>query len=209
MSLILDALKKLEQEKAARRDLELGPAILKGRPRRPSPRRWLIPGVVVGAILVVTAAGLHLKGRPDRAERTVTQPAAAPVTAPPAPPLPAAPTSVPAVPRPPATTAAQAENASPRPALPTGVQGTMPPPPPAPAVVEPVRNPAPPVDLKVSGIAWQEERRGRRAVVNGLLLAEGESIAGARLVEIRPDRVRFSTDGRSFDIQFSTPFPTK
>ena len=44
-------------------------------------------------------------------------------------------------------------------------------------------------------------------MVNGLLVAEGESVGGARLVEIRPNRVRFSADGRTFDIQFSTPFP--
>lgn len=59
---------------------------------------------------------------------------------------------------------------------------------------------APPVDIKVSGIAWQDERSARRAVINGFLLKEGSSVAGARVMEIQQDRVRFSLAGRNFEV---------
>lgn len=59
---------------------------------------------------------------------------------------------------------------------------------------------APPADLKVSGIAWQEERSARRVVANGFLLKEGNVVAGARIVEILPDRVRFSMSGGEFEL---------
>ena len=71
--------------------------------------------------------------------------------------------------------------------------------------------PSPPLthsaDLSVSGIAWQEERSLRRAVVNGLLLGEGAEIAGARVVEIGERRVRFSRGGQTFSVSLSSPFP--
>lgn len=59
---------------------------------------------------------------------------------------------------------------------------------------------APPADIKVSGIAWQEERSVRRAVVNGFLMKEGGLVAGARITEILRDRVRFSTPGGDFEV---------
>lgn len=59
---------------------------------------------------------------------------------------------------------------------------------------------AAPADIQVSGIAWQDERSGRRSVVNGFLMHEGSIVAGARITEIFPDRVRFSQAGKSFDV---------
>jgi len=57
-----------------------------------------------------------------------------------------------------------------------------------------------PADIKLSGIAWQEERRARRAVVNGFLMQEGGVVSGARITEIFQDRVRFSQSGTTFEI---------
>ena len=59
---------------------------------------------------------------------------------------------------------------------------------------------AAPADIKLSGIAWQEERRARRAVVNGFLMKEGGIVSGARITDIYQDRVRFSLSGNSFEI---------
>lgn len=59
---------------------------------------------------------------------------------------------------------------------------------------------APPADVVLSGIAWQEERRARRAVVNGFLMQEGGVVSGARIVEIYQDRVRFSLSGKFFEL---------
>lgn len=58
----------------------------------------------------------------------------------------------------------------------------------------------PPVDIKLSGIAWQDERSVRRAVVNGMLMKEGSIVAGAKITEIFKDRVRFSLSGSFFEI---------
>jgi general secretion pathway protein B len=62
-----------------------------------------------------------------------------------------------------------------------------------------------PSSLKLSGIAWQDDRRYRRAVVNGVLAAEGEVIEGARIVAIHQDKVRFSRGGLTFEIAISGP----
>jgi len=59
---------------------------------------------------------------------------------------------------------------------------------------------APPADVVLSGIAWQEERRARRAVVNGFLMQEGGLVSGARIVEIYQDRVRFTLSGKYFEL---------
>jgi len=59
---------------------------------------------------------------------------------------------------------------------------------------------AAPGGITLSGIAWQEERRTRRAVVNGFLMREGEVVSGARITDIFQDRVRFSLSGKTFEI---------
>jgi general secretion pathway protein B len=59
---------------------------------------------------------------------------------------------------------------------------------------------APPADIKLSGIAYQDERRARRAVVNGFLVQEGGVVSGAVITDIFQDRVRFSLAGGSFEL---------
>lgn len=54
--------------------------------------------------------------------------------------------------------------------------------------------------ITVSGIAWQDERSLRRAVINGLLVGEGAEIHGARIVEIKENRVRFNRDNDIFEV---------
>jgi general secretion pathway protein B len=64
------------------------------------------------------------------------------------------------------------------------------------------RTTPPPADIKISGIAWQDEHSSRQAVVNGFLMHEGGIISGARITDILKDRVRFSQDGRIFEVPF-------
>jgi len=59
---------------------------------------------------------------------------------------------------------------------------------------------AAPTEIKVSGIAWQEERAARRAVINGYLMREGGVVAGATITEIKPDKVRFKGASGVFEI---------
>jgi general secretion pathway protein B len=63
---------------------------------------------------------------------------------------------------------------------------------------------AAPADVKLSGIAWQEDRRARRAVVNGFLMQEGGVVSGARITDIYQDRVRFSLSGKTFEIPLTS-----
>lgn len=200
MSLILDALKKLEQEKVARRGkgVDIGPAILRGRTRRPASRWKLLVTLTAGVLVLAGVAIVLLSGKSERpAPKAPTPEIVATPTAsmPPAPqevaPLPI----VGVLPPEPASRQKGAETvARPEPsAAPPLAVGK------APAAISPT-------DLKVSGIAWQDERGARRAVVNGLLVGEGATVAGVRITEILPDRIRVSLGGKSVEIPFSTPF---
>lgn len=57
-----------------------------------------------------------------------------------------------------------------------------------------------PAEFSLSGIAWQKESSSRLAVVNGMAVAQGATVDGARVMEILPDRVRLSQDNRTFEI---------
>lgn len=58
--------------------------------------------------------------------------------------------------------------------------------------------------ITVSGIAWQDERSLRRAVINGHLFGEGAEIEGAKIIEIKENRVRFSRGGEIFEVAHSS-----
>jgi general secretion pathway protein B len=228
MSLILDALRKMEQERRSRRGAanDLRPEVLRyhqaSQPKEPA--RY--PVLLVGAALLCLGigAGVFLKG--NRNETPKEEPVAAAVTPAPQPvaavlpaaPLPAAPAVAPAAP----IAVPGPQPAAAVPALPPSVQGeaaTMP----ArskpsrassyrPAAAEgaggspretaAVQSGAP--DIVISGIAYQDERRMRRAVLNGVLVGEGAEIAGARVVEIKETKVRLSRGGQTFELPFSS-----
>jgi len=54
--------------------------------------------------------------------------------------------------------------------------------------------------FSVSGIAWNKDSADRLAIINGQPLTTGSAINGAVVEEILPDRVRFSRDGRTFEV---------
>ncbi|MRR33783.1 hypothetical protein EG829_03660 [bacterium] len=224
MSFILDALKKLEQEKAVRRsgNINISDEILRGGQR--APRKGMrslsvtlavaglavalaVAAVVAGAILwsqkdVVKESSQDLERRdarrtvpnypdPSRLRTAASVPESPPIPA--AAPL-ARQNPVPAEPRPerrPASnpvektvatgSGARFEESYQGSSLPAGT------------------------DLKVSGIAWQEQRSARRAVINGVLMPEGTSVGGATVKEIFQTRVRFVANGRTFDVSISGP----
>ncbi|MDD2500244.1 MAG: hypothetical protein PHN92_05440 [Geobacter sp.] len=80
---------------------------------------------------------------------------------------------------------------------------------PTPAVVpgqapQPPRSPeatvsSAPEGVKLTGIAWQDSRKMRRAVINDVLIGEGAVVAGAKVLEIRPGLVRFEKNGSVFE----------
>ncbi|WP_168206064.1 hypothetical protein [Geobacter sp. FeAm09] len=191
-------------------------------------RNWpLILGLVLLASLVTFGATfLFLHDGKGRAKRHAVAPPLAQVPpSPPMPPQPAVPQALPAKPAapvpppgpppaaaprkvvspPPAAKPAQAPRRPPvakpaQPAAPAAEEGAA-----VPAPAEPARPAATalvpaPADIKVSGIAWQEHRGASRAVVNGFLLKEGDTVSGARIVGILQNRVRFSSGAGTFEV---------
>lgn len=224
MSLILDALKKIEQERKARSGgkIDIRPEVLDRRAEAPRPARKRFPAVIAGLLVLAVAVGtgfLLKRGKPAKPSEpsptaTVTVPS--PPAAPPAPVQPPAPvrqtaTAQPTAPAQPAPVKPPvAVKAPPQPA-PDDEAEPAPAPPPRAMRGSSTEEPSPPMpqssDLVVSGIAWQDERKMRRAVVNGLLVGEGAEIAGARIVEIGERRVKFSRGGQTFSLSLSSPLP--
>ena len=205
MSLILDALRKIEQERKTRRQGsgDLRADVLSYRGCAPPPARSrLYPLVGTVALLTAAASALLLwhssAPRPVVANMTApaanthqpaVQPAPSTISTPPVLPQPVPPAASPhqaatqLLPQRPAAKAAPA--LQPTTLRREDVAGSE------------------SQNLVVSGIAWQEERGLRRAVVNGSLVGEGAEILGTRIVEIRENRVRFSRNGKSWDIPYT------
>jgi general secretion pathway protein B len=213
VSSILKALRKLEEEKSRSREgtPDIARDILKRGPRRKA-FPWMTFASVAVLVLAFALTGYILMGKSEFQEPPQTQaihemppaqsPAPAvssseqknvlqPVSAP-APPTVAArktPTKIPAGP---------ALSAEPK-AAPEPVRTAPAPRPAAKEIVDPL--PA----LTLTGIAFQEDRESRLAVINDLPVMEGTVIAGARVVEISEDRVRFNYSGRSFEVLLDGP----
>ena len=227
MSYILDALRKLEREKGRKSGsggaVNISGDILTGglSPRREPAGRWRL--IAAAVVLVVLACSLTywLARKPQSdtpsgiaGQRPAVQPVAPPAPQPPAAAVPVPPASVvaPAAPVAPLTTPAPL----PVPAQPAAVvrEPVQAPTRPKQAAVQQVRPQPPaasapakisaPADIKVMGIAWQEERSARMAVINGFLMREGAVVSGAKVTEILADKVRFSSANGQFDVPLLT-----
>lgn len=236
MSYILDALKKIEREKI-KKTTPRGMTALSGELFNerlpPSDGRRVIKIVLLVvsvSLLTFTASWMVLKGDKKKTPALTTQnasfpqPAALPVNQPqPVPAPPPLPASQPVVQQPPAA----AVTAQPPVAMVPSQPASTVTPAAASSGDEPsarrsrkrvpaVKSSAPlqpkiqaPGDIKLSGIAWQEERGGRRAVINDFLLHEGSVVAGAKVTEILADRVRFSSSGGVFEIRLNAVLPAE
>jgi general secretion pathway protein B len=216
MSSILKALQKLERDREAR---QAKPADIQRGILRQSQRRgaqappWKLP-LAVGAAAILAALGTYLlvgRGTPpsQQAAAVPASPVAVPAPSAPesaSPPLPAAQTAQQLSPQPhdlhadrPALTAPRRAPASPslndedeatRPV--EHAQASAPPAPPPAAAAPP--------QISVSGIGWRDDPASRMAMVNGSPVRVGATVQGARVEEIFPDRVRFSIQGRPFEV---------
>jgi general secretion pathway protein B len=212
MSVILDALKRLDREKSSRRSGTANIAVEILRPDLPRPVKR-VPLYVAIAFLtaIVTAAityGVMVKegpvskpSPPLAVSPPVPHPEAVPVT-PPSEPARSARDEI--IPAPPKT---QAPVKSKRPAA-SSVEGkgeetrikqnvtakeadsapekariSPEPPPREPTATFP--------SLNISAIVWYEEPSKRFAMINGLIVTEGSVVEGMKVEEIYPDRVRF------------------
>lgn len=221
MSYILDALKKVEHEKT-RKATAGGMTSISGDlflERMPRPSRGGAGKRIIAIVLVVlvacAASWFVLKGEKKsrvassgpRATTAVTSavvapplPATAPVPPPQQMPVPQSPAAnvapPPVIPQPPVAVSADVGRAvKTDPKLPKPASTV-----PKPQIIAVQTIPAP-ADIKLSGIAWQEERVARRVVINGFLMQEGATVSGAKISEIHQDRVRFTSPSGIFDLR--------
>ncbi len=192
MSLILDALRKMELERKAKRQNshEIRTDVLNYRGTAPASDKSRIAWI---ALLVVIASaavsGIYFFTRPDTRSRESVK-SAEPLQQEP-------PTAI--AQQPFQLTPAQPLQKNPLPEGKSlkGSQG------PAGKSLKPVQKSGD-EGIAVSGIAWQDERHLRRAVINGALVGEGAEIQGAKVVEIRENLVRFSRGGELFEVIYSS-----
>jgi general secretion pathway protein B len=219
MSYILDALKKLEAEKERKARgagmVNIASELFKNGPAPPKAHRnWpLILGLVLLASLLTFGATFMLLHGGKEKRHTASAPLAPAVStsSPLVLPTPVTKPHVAAAPRHAApiparaTVAGKAPSARRQPKVARPVKPAAAPAAGESAPAEPARPAAvslvsAPADIKVSGIAWQEQRAASRVVVNGFLLREGDTVSGARIVEIFQNRVRFSSAAGTFEV---------
>lgn len=207
MSLILDALKKLDREKDAR---DPGVVVVGSVPwgaRQPSRRPLAIAGLA--ALLLAALGGAWWAFAPTRG--AATRPPAAPTLArTPAPASAVRPAPAPSVSRAPTPLALGARDAPPpeRPPLPAPTPASPPAPgTEGPAEAVPVEAPPPatgaarsPDELVLQAIS---EREGRPvALVNDRLVREGDSFDGVTVVRIGASEVEVEVRGRRRVLRF-------
>jgi general secretion pathway protein B len=224
MSSILEALKKLEEEKSARRS---GMGNLAGKVAKPGRRtRQRSTLLVAGGMLAVAVVSVlvtyiamngfstHRSVRTTGKEPTETSRPGGAEQVPLAAPAPLRDTvsqsgpahyeTIQAIPAP--REAPASISRKPVPPVSAGRQISSPPPLDARGqenlALHPERpTPGKPLpSLTVSGIAWQKDNVDRMAVVNATSVREGSTVEGAVVREILPDRVRFSVDGRDVEV---------
>jgi len=219
MSYILKALKKLEDEKAARqaRPHDINSAIL-ASDRKPG-KTASKPAIAAIVALVLAVGGgtfyyLQKQGPKTKAspQDAATEKGAEVKQAQPTSPLATTLTSDPD--KKPAPGQPEAGQNMPAPA--TASQAKSPGASPPPASLNPVTAPLPAArhrgpesagtsvpGIKVNGIALQDDPAESVAVVNGILARRGMTIQDMRIEEIFHDRVRFSGNGQSYEVYIS------
>jgi general secretion pathway protein B len=222
MSYILDALKKIEHEKHKKAGPDgrvsiTGDLFHERTHSQGKAGRWKIATLVVVAVTVACAGTWFvLRGgqkthmlRPEVSSKPVIAtpaviPPPVPVQAVQAPPVQSAPVT--AAPRQPVDARQAGSTSAPsRSARYVKKETTQRSPSSVPKQAAPTV--APPADIKLSGIAWQDERAGRRAVINGFLLKEGAVVSGAKITDIQADRVRFAMPSGVFELRLDGALP--
>ena len=204
MSLILDALKKLDREKDAREPgvLVVGSVPWGGGPRSRRPLALALGAVGLVALVAVGWWLLRPTPRPVAASPVPTvAPATSPVTTPVATPVTAAPTAAPASPPAPPATAPAAIAPPLRPPLTVAPPSSAGAEAAAPAETRPPATaPRPAGDLQLNAIT----RRDGRAValINDRLVFEGDSFDGVKVLRIGEDEVEVEVRGQRRVLRF-------
>lgn len=225
MSSILKALKKLEDDNAARRtdELKIDAEIL----RSDNPPRFSAAGVIVASLLLLAggSGATYMIMKQDREAAPVrsnqlVEPGQQQPTASAAPEIKAE--QLPSVVAVPATRRKDADSNIPaqrQAALSSRKLPVAATPVSAPKAARPVMTPtsadishnskAPPSTpsvkgipaLRVNGIAFQPNNADSMAIINGIAVSRGATVEGALVEEVRNDRVLFQHNGEKFEIQ--------
>ncbi len=212
MSSILEALKKLEEEKVARRGGvgNIAGKVTAGDRRTRQKPAWVAPAAMaaVAAVAVLTTyaamGGFSIREKmvhatseyapPQQPATSTLQPLTTEVARTAAPPatkiLPVPGRKAPAASAP-VTSPSPAQRPAPREESPSESPHVS-----RHAAAEAPQLPA----LSVTGIAWQKDNASRVAVVSGMSAVEGSVIEGALVKEILQDRVRFSFNKKEFEV---------
>ncbi len=219
MSVILDALRKLDREKSSRRNGTANIAAEILRPDLPRPGKKVSPYVAALSLTAVAAAAVTyglMSGRGSLPKPSPVMPMTAPLQSqqvPPAPPsrepvrevqdqttkvLPKI--EAPARSKPAETSSTETKadrNVIPE-AAKVAPESTK-----KPTEHAPAGSVASPPSLKISAIVWYEDPSKRFAMINGTISSEGSLVDGVKVAEIRPTSVRFLHNGQYFEIPIS------
>jgi general secretion pathway protein B len=224
VSSILKALRKLEEEKSRSREgtPDIARDILKSGPRRKS-STWMTVASIAVLVLAFALTGYILVWKskfpaPPESSQTIHEVPQAKV------PDVEKETAAQAVARPESQLVPAKVSAEPKPLPAPAAKKSPSKTPSSPALSAPTRTATEPVKavqsagavekkeaagrmpaLKLTGIAFQEDRAARLAVINDLPVMEGTMIEGARVMEISEDRVRFNYSGRNFEVLLDGP----
>jgi hypothetical protein len=226
MSYILDALKKIEHEKSKKPALD-GKISISGdlfHERKRLPARagiWKIAAIIAVALLIAGGGTwFMLSGNSNKNVSAIRPDAPAPV-------IPVKTSTTVSTPIKAASTAVAAPSAAPIPVASVSDNRTetieaededssrrvrrrdRPPKVHSISPQTPLQTVQTPSDIKLSGIAWQDERAGRRAVINGFLLKEGAVVSGAKITDIYANRVRFASPAGQFEIKLDALLPAE
>ena len=221
MSVILDALKKLDRERSSRRSGTANIAVEILKPDLPRPGKRIPLYAAVALLIALTTAAITYSVVGKGGSRAKSSPSLAMHS--PAPNLP-----VEAIPPPTEPVRQPREELNPVPPKAQAPVKTRKPPASLPenkaiekktdqSVIlkeagiapEKTTTPAEPSpsgpaaaspSLKISTIVWYEDPSKRFAMINGLIATEGSVIEGMKVEEIYPNRVRFLHNGQHFEI---------
>jgi general secretion pathway protein B len=224
MSYILDALKKIEHEKRIKAGpngrVNISGDLFRERAARPGKKAvWKIAALVGVVALIACAGTWFVLQKGNKKSAVLIRPAEPPPVSTPVPvavpvqqPLPVQPQPVQvplpaAVSKPPAQAETAEDDAPVRNVRRQNKQGKARQSPPN--QQQTVQTVPAPADIKLSGIAWQDDRSARRVVINGFLLKEGAVVSGAKITDIQADRVRFVSPSGQFEIRLDAVFPAE
>ena len=221
MSVILDALKKLEREKSSRRSGTADIALEILRPDLPRPGKRVVRYATIAFLTVFATAaityGVMVKGGflSKSTPPPAMNPAAPRQEAAPAPPssepVPSARDEInpeppeiqaPVKSKEPATSLAgkKVDETKTRQNVTVKEADIAPEKANTPVERPPQASTKPSPSLNISAIVWYEEPSRRFAMINGLIVTEGSVVEGMKVEEIYPDRVRFLQQNQHLEI---------